>query len=226
MVIVIIFCTTHPENLLHPVAGQVVIQLARDAWNNKGWQITVALILISVNGNACSSLITTSSRLVWSFAKTGGLPFGSFFGSTNEHLQVPVVAVLASGFVSISLVLLVFGPYTVLNAIFGCSIVSLNITYFLPILFMLMKARESLPEKRTFNLRQYGPAINLLALFWLALTEVLLCFPAYRPITLNSMNWTSVVFVGFIVVTILNWFVVRGNYQTPKPIFSERLHLH
>ena len=42
MVFAIIFCTTHPENLLAPLGNQAALQLAVDAWDNKGWVITVA----------------------------------------------------------------------------------------------------------------------------------------------------------------------------------------
>lgn len=226
MVVTIIFCTVHPENLLEPVAHQPALQLVLDAWDNTGWVITVTLILIVVNGNACVALLTGGSRLLWAFAKTGGLPFGSWFGRTNQILQVPVISIFASAVVGALLALLVFGPYTVLNGIFGCSILCLNVSYWVSILFMLLKDRKSLPEKRYFNLGRAGPYINVLALVWLTLTEVTLCLPTYYPLTMDNMNWASAVFVGLTVLILGNWFVVKGTYQIPKPIYVERLHAH
>ncbi|KIV94412.1 hypothetical protein PV10_02179 [Exophiala mesophila] len=226
MVIAIIFCTVHPENLLDPLGHQAALQVAVDSWNNKGWVVTVAAIMIIVNSNATSALLTGASRLLWAFAKTGGLPAGRIFGRTNKRLQLPVVAVVACSTLAGLLSLLVFGPYTVLNGIFGSSILCLNVTYWVPIFFVLRKNRKTLPEKRTFNLGRAGPFINILALAWLTLTEVTLSLPSYYPVTASGMNWSPVVFIGFLIAIMGNWFVVRGGYQMPNPIYVERLHAH
>lgn len=224
MVFVIIFCTTHPENLMAPLAHQAALQVAVDAWDNKGWVITVAGIMIIVNSNATSALLTGASRLLWAFAKTGGLPAGQVFGRTNKRLQVPVIAVAACSTLAALLALLVFGPYTVLNGIFGCSIICLNVTYWVPIFLMLRKDRNALAKNRNFSLGRAGPYINAVALAWLTLTEVSLCLPSYYPVTASGMNWSPVVFIGFLVAIFGNWFIVRGRFQIPKPLYIERLH--
>lgn len=224
MVFAIIFCTTHPENLLEPLGHQAALQLAVDAWDNKGWVITVAGIMIIVNSNATSALLTGASRLLWAFAKTGGLPAGHILGRTNKRLQVPVIAVAACSTLAALLALLVFGPYTVLNGIFGCSIICMNVTYWVPIFFMMRKDRKELPAKRNFSLGRAGPFINAVALAWLTLTEVTLCLPSYYPVTASGMNWSSVVFIGLLLAIFGNWFIVRSRYEIPKPIYVERLH--
>lgn len=224
MVLAIIFCTTHPENMLDPLAHQPALQIAADAWDNHGWIITVTCIMVAVNSNATSALLTGASRLLWAFAKTGGLPAGRIFGRTHQRLQVPVIAVIACSTLAAALALLVFGPATVLNGIFGCSIICLNVTYWVPIFFMILKRRKALPPKETFNLGQAGPFVNILSLAWLTLTEVTLCLPSYYPVTASGMNWSPVVFVGFLLAIFGNWFVVKNRFETPKPIYVERLH--
>ncbi|KAK5062920.1 hypothetical protein LTR84_004996 [Exophiala bonariae] len=224
MVFAIIFCTTHPENMSDPLGHQAALQVAADAWDNRGWIITVTCIMVVVNSNATSALLTGASRLLWAFARTGGLPAGRIFGRTHQSLQVPVVAVVACSTLAASLSLLVFGPYTVLNGIFGSSIVCLNVTYWIPIFFMMIKGRKTLPTKRTFNMGHAGPFINALALAWLTLTEVTLCLPSYYPVTASGMNWSPVVFIGLLLATFTNWFVVKSRYEIPKPIYIEQLH--
>lgn len=222
MVITLIFCTVHPQNLLAPTANQAAVQLIIDAWDNRGWLITVTLILVSVNANATTALLTGASRLLWTFARSGGLH--PWFARSNQRLQVPVIAVAASALLATLLSLLVFGPYTVLNGIFGCSLVCANVSYWLPIFFMCRKDRSVLPEKRYFNLGKAGPVINVLALAWLTLTEVTLCLPTYHPVTAVNMNWASVVFFGFTILILGNWFLIKDRYRVPKPIYVERLH--
>lgn len=224
MIFAIIFCTTRPENMLTPLGHQSALQVAVDAWGNHGWVITVTGIMIVVNSNATSALLTGASRLLWAFAKTGGLPGGRIFGRTNHWLQVPVIAVVACSTLACLLALLVFGPYTVLSGIFGCSIICLNVTYWVPIFFMLKKGRKTLPTKRTFSLGRAGPFVNAVALAWLTLTEATLCLPSYYPVTASGMNWSPVVFIGFLLAIFGNWFIVKDRYEIPKPIYVEQLH--
>lgn len=224
MILTLIFCTIRPENLLTPIAGQPAVQLVLDAWDNQGWLVTVTIILVIMNGNAALALLTGGSRLLWAFARTGGLRYGIFFGRTSVELQVPTIAICASALISALLALLVFGPVTVLHGIFGCSIVCLNISYCVPIYFMLRKGRKSLPEARHFNLGLAGPIINILSLAWLILTEVTLVLPIYYPVTTSNMNWAIAVFVGLAGAVLANWYVVRKVYEIPKPIYVESLH--
>lgn len=226
MVITLIFCTIRPENLLMPLAGQPVLQLAWDAFNNKAWVITVALILISFQSSATLAILTGGSRLFWAFARADGLPFSHFFGRTNPKLKVPVVAVLVSALIAAAVSLLVFGPYTVLNGIFGASVLLTNFSCWVPIFFMMIKPRKALPSNRYLNLGRAGPFVNAVALTWLCLTGVTMCLPTYHPVDANNMQWASVVFAGFILATLVNWLFVRNKYRIPKGIYVPRLHGH
>lgn len=225
MVTVLIFCTVKPENLLHPLGGLAAVQLAHDAWPNKGWVITFTIVQSIVPLNGASAIITGASRILWAFAKIGGLPAGSWIGATDSHLKVPVNAVLLTCILSALLSLLVFGPYTVLNGIFGSSGVCLATSYLFPILFMLVRGRKSLPPVRHFNLGPSGPVINVLALAWLSLVVVVICLPTYSPVTLDAMNWASAVCGGILILVLVNWFVVKRSFKIPKPIFVAELHL-
>jgi hypothetical protein len=55
---------------------------------------------------------------------------------------------------------------------------------------------------------------------------VMLCIPTYRPVTVDTMNWYSPVFVELFLVSILNWFIVRRYYETPKPIVINSSTVH
>lgn len=224
MVIVLIFCTTKPENLLAPIAGQPILQIAYDAWPNKGWVITVAIILVIVNFNATISIMLGASRLIWAFAESGGIVGAKAIGATNDKLKVPVNATVLTGTLAVLLGLLVLGPSTVLNGIFGSSAVCLSITYWVSIFLMLTRGRKNLPPKRHFNLGIFGPILNIISLIWIALIIVMVCFPLYRPVTTTSMNWASVVAAAILVLTLVNWFFVNTKYITPKALYVESLH--
>jgi len=226
MCITLVFCTVAPENLAEPLGGMPIFQIAKDAWDNFGWIIVVAVFMIIVPLNGTIAIMTGSSRLLWAFAKCNGIP-GSIsqqIGHTNQRLKVPVNAVSATSLLAALLALLVFGPTTVLNGIFGCSVINMSVSYFFPILFMAMKDRKDLPEGRYFNMGRFGPFVNIATLCWLALTLVAVSLPMYRPVTTTSMNWAPVVFLGLLLVALVNWFAVKGTYKVPKPLHVEHLH--
>jgi len=224
MCIALVFCTVAPENLAAPLGGMPIFQIAKDAWNNFGWIIAVGVIMVIVPLNGTISIMTGGSRLLWSFAKHNGIAGGQFIGRTNETLQVPVNAVLATGSLATLLSLLVFGPSTVLNGIFGCSKLTNGISYFIPILLMARKNRKELPEGRYFNLGKYGPFINILGLCWLVLSLTGVSLPTYYPVTTSNMNWSTTVFAGLFLLAIGNWFIVRDSYKVPRPLHVEALH--
>lgn len=224
MCITLAFCTVAPDNLAAPLGGMPIFQIAKDAWNNFGWIITMGVIMVIVPLNGTISIMTGGSRLLWSFSKHNGIAGAQWVGHTNGNLQVPVNAVLATGSLATLLSLLLFGPSTVLNAIFGCSKLTNGISYFIPIFFMAMKSRKELPEGRYFNLGKYGPFINILGLCWLALSLTGVSLPTYYPVTTTNMNWSTTVFAGLFLLALGNWCVVRGVYKVPRPLHVESLH--
>uniref|UniRef100_A0A8H7N6H3 Uncharacterized protein n=1 Tax=Bionectria ochroleuca TaxID=29856 RepID=A0A8H7N6H3_BIOOC len=218
MVIALAFCTVAPENLMEPLAGVPILQIAKDTWDNHGWVITVAIIMLLVPLNGAIAITTGGSRLLWAFAKCGGILGGRRLGNTNVKLQVPANAVCATAILALLLSLLLFGPTTVLNGIFGSLGICMAVSYFLPILFMLLTDRKTFDERRHFNLGKWGRLINIAALVWLVVTVVSLSLPLYSPVTMGNMNWAGVVFLGLVVLLMGNWVAVKDSYTIPKPL--------
>jgi amino acid transporter len=218
MVIALAFCTVAPENLMEPLAGVPILQIAKDTWDNHGWVITVAIIMLLVPLNGAIAITTGGSRLLWAFAKCGGILGGRRLGNTNVKLQVPANAVCATAILALLLSLLLFGPTTVLNGIFGSSGICMAVSYFLPILFMLLTDRKTFDERRHFNFGKWGRLINIAALVWLVVTVVSLSLPLYSPVTMGNMNWAGVVFLGLVVLLMGNWVTVKDSYTIPKPL--------
>jgi len=43
-------------------------------------------------------------------------------------------------------------------------------------------------------------------LVWLLFVVVFLCMPLYYPVSVTTMNYTSVIFVGFVLIATIYWF--------------------
>lgn len=58
--------------------------------------------------------------------------------------------------------------------------------------------------------------INVLSIIWILLAIVLFCMPVAIPVTAPGMNYASVVFAGFTVVSAA-WYFIRGRKAFKGP---------
>jgi choline transport protein len=227
MILVYLFCTSRPENLLTPVGGQPIFQLFMDGFNSPAL-LTIATICYCVAYlSSCPATIATGSRLIWSFAKHGGLPCGKWIAYVEPKSQIPVNSVYLTTIVASLIGLLVFGPTTVLNGVFGAGSVCFFFSYGMPIWLSVASRRSKLSSTRYFNLGKLGMPINILTIMWQLITVVFLCFPVYVPVNGTNMNWASLSAVIGLVVFAVNWVFYAGkHYRTPQALFVEGIHGH
>jgi len=64
-----------------------------------------------------------------------------------------------------------------------------------------------------------GLYVNILSIIFLIISIVFSFFPPAIPVTLESMNWSCLVFGGATVLG-LAWYAVRGRKQYNGPIFE------
>ncbi|KAM5349035.1 hypothetical protein ACJ41O_008858 [Fusarium nematophilum] len=221
MVTGVLFCLHRPENLLQPRAGLAFIQICWDAWPNQGFIMTVTSVYAYYHAFAAITMVYTCSRLIWSFAETGGLHRRSWLLQVHSKLEVPVNAVLVTVALLCVVSLLTLGPSTVLNALFGAGGFFFVNSYGIPILLLLAKGRKSLPETRAFHLGRFGAVVNVMALSYLVLLGVIINFPTFLPVTPSNMNWSSACVGVCGCITLGNWFSARHSYQPPRPLVEE-----
>lgn len=61
---------------------------------------------------------------------------------------------------------------------------------------------------------RWGLPVNLFALVYTAYVTVWLCFPAYRPVTGENMNYALPIFAGTTLFAFVYWFL-RGRRDWP-----------
>jgi hypothetical protein len=68
----------------------------------------------------------------------------------------------------------------------------------------------------TFKLRKFGYIVNILSVFMIVLTCIILCFPPSINISIQSMNYSIVAFVIFTISIWLGYiFWGRENFVGP-----------
>ncbi|KAK5051034.1 hypothetical protein LTR84_003593 [Exophiala bonariae] len=225
MILVYLFCTVAPMHLLEPAGGQPVFQLFMDGFRSDALLTVAMVIYCIVYLSSCPATIATTSRLIWSLASHGALPFGNFIGYVEPKRQIPANAVYITAVISSLVGLLIFGPTTVLNGVFGAGAVCFFFSYGLPIWLNVATLGKQLPSTRYFNLKGLSLPLSIMAICWQLITVVFLSFPIYKPVTTTSMNWASLCAVIGLGLGLINWFAyAKKHYHGPKALFVAGIH--
>ncbi|KAJ6084660.1 Amino acid/polyamine transporter I [Penicillium sp. IBT 16267x] len=171
------------------------------------------LILGVICGVGC---VTATSRCTWAFARDGGIPGSGWWRVVDKRLDIPFNAMMLGMVVEIILGVIYFGSTAAYNAFSGVGVIFLTMSYACPILVSLVFRRREDIKNGSFNLGIVGAIANVIALAWSALAIPLFCMPTLETVTLTSMNYASVVFVGVVVIAAV-WYGVWGykNYRGP-----------
>ncbi|KAM3521422.1 hypothetical protein NHJ13051_006266 [Beauveria bassiana] len=215
---VCLFCVQSIQNLQEPASGQTFIQLIQDVMGLKGAAVFVALFTFNGMGQGIS-IMTSASRLTWSFARDGGIPFARYFSHVDEYWMMPVRALwLQTAITSVVGLLYLFAD-TVLQAILSVSTIALTISYAMPIVALMLAGRERLPPGGTLHLGKWGPTLNWISLVYCTVSTVFFFFPSAPNPSIADMNWAIAVFGIMLVVSISFWFLQgRRTYMDTQDL--------
>ncbi|KAJ5772854.1 hypothetical protein N7457_007750 [Penicillium paradoxum] len=108
------------------------------------------------------------------------------------------------------------GSSSAFTAFVSVGVITLAAAYAIPIFLSLWYGREEVGKAPWNCGRILGPVVNVIALPWISFELVLFSMPTVLPVTPVSMNYASVVFVGFMAISVV-WFLVyaRKSYKGP-----------
>ncbi|KAG6328139.1 hypothetical protein ID866_10950 [Astraeus odoratus] len=167
--------------------------------------------LVFGTGMFCAiSISCAASRATWAFARDKAIPFHAHFSKISPHLaDVPVNALLLSTAIQVLLGLIYLGSSTAFNAFVGVAVMCLGASYAMPVAMSLVDGRRHVRDAPFRLGTKVGWAVNAIAVLWIVFATVLFSMPAVIPVTKVTMNYASVVFVGFAVISAV-WYMITG----------------
>ncbi|KAJ5807049.1 hypothetical protein N7474_010641 [Penicillium riverlandense] len=202
--IVCLFCIQDLGNLLR--APLPFIDLVRETVGLEGGATLIALFTFNGIGQGVS-VVTTSSRLTWGFARDGGLP--RYLSYVDPVWKAPIRALWAQGIlISLVGVLYLFSD-TVLQAILSVSTIALNISYAIPIVTLLFTGRDQMPPS-LYDLGRWGLALNWISIIYCIITTVFFLFPYTPNPTPSDMNYAIAV-LGVMLIASVTFWVIKGS---------------
>ncbi|KJA24898.1 hypothetical protein HYPSUDRAFT_453535 [Hypholoma sublateritium FD-334 SS-4] len=217
----ILFTLPDIPTLLAVPGGQPLGVLFELIMGSKGGGFTMWLIIFGIGIFCAISICCAASRATWSFARDKAIPLHTVWARVNHPLgDVPVNANALTLGVQLVLGLIFLGSTAAFNAFVGVAVICLGASYAMPVAASLANGRRDVADA-PFSLGRWGYAVNTFAVLWVIFSIVLFSMPAVIPVTRVSMNYASVVFVGFAVLSAM-WYLISGkrNYHGP-PVPAE-----
>ena len=169
------------------------------------------------------SIMTTSSRMTYAFARDGGLPFSRYLARVHPKLDVPLESLGLTILVVVVFGCIFLGSTSAFNAIISASVVALGLTYGIPVFINVLRGRKMLPATRAFKMPEpLAWFANILGVTFTILTTVLFVFPPELPVTGTNMNYCIAAFAVVVLISVIQWIVDgRKNYTGPQVDLEE-----
>lgn len=203
-----------------------VIEVYYQATGSKAATNLFIFMLIYIIFVSFFNVFASVSRLIWAFSRDGGLHCSSTFAKVHPTFRVPVNALYLSALCVCILALINVGSSTAFNAIISLTALSLYISYFLPILFLLWRRLSSTrPSPISWGPSRLGTAgafVNAGALCYILFTFIWMPLPTILPLDRFNMNYADPILGVVILGAALDW-LWNGKRRFTVPVADQSL---
>lgn len=204
------------EDVIESAAGPL-LHIFFNATNSRTGSIMLLLFPLVCLLFATISIMTTSSRMTWAFARDGGLPMSKVFARVHPTLGLPLNSLYLTTALVVIFGCIFLGSDSAFNAIISASVVALGVSYAMPIAINCLRGRKMLGPRPFVLPEPFAWFANLLGLAYVIVTTVLFLFPPELPVTGSNMNYCIVAFAIVIIISTFQWFVDgRMNFKGPR----------
>ncbi|KAH6639040.1 amino acid permease [Boeremia exigua] len=216
----LLFSTGPLDTLLATPTGFPFIQIFLDATRSAAGATIMSLVITLIAVAATVGGITSTSRTLWAFARDKATPYDRYLAHVNPTSHIPVRAVALVTILQMLLGFIYLGNSTAFNAILSMAVLGMYTSYLIPIVYFMVYGRPRLAaaEFGFFKMpKGLGLALNCVACAWLVLAIVFSTFPSFMPVEAQTMNYSTVVMGGWMVLG-AGYYAVRGRRKFEVPV--------
>lgn len=212
-------------------------------------RLQTSLIIIMLIFGTIGSM-ATASRMLWAFAREEGVPCSrhiskvcdactignhifltfQFMHCANTHFKIernsglPLYSIATTALLSMLFALIGLGSDAAFSALTGLTVASFY-AGFMVCAILLLYRHFTVPNMPwgPFRLGIFRVPIAILSLAY-SIVGIIFCFwPPVAVVTVEVFNWSLVVFVGVVSISILWWVMVaRKTYKGPRMEISSQ----
>jgi amino acid transporter len=211
----ILFVLPDVQMLLKVANGQPIGLLFKTVTGSAGGGFGLLFLILGILFFAGTGALTAASRCTYAFSRDGAIPGSRLWAKVDKRFNIPLGALILSTIVDCLLGLIFFGSSAAFNSFTGVATICLSTSYGMPILISVIRGRHAV-KNSSFSLGRFGYAINIAMICWICLAVVLFCMPVSLPVAPATMNYASVVFAGFALISVA-WYFIRGRKDFKGP---------
>lgn len=159
----LLFVITDADAVVVSLKGPL-IEIFFQATRNQAATACITIFPLLCLVFATIGIMATSTRMVYAFARDGGLPFSRVFAKVHPRLDIPLNALILTNVVVVIFGLIYLGSTSAFNAILSASVIALSVSYAIAPAINCMRGRKMLLSGRSFVLPNWlGWACNLVS---------------------------------------------------------------
>ncbi|KAK5729822.1 hypothetical protein LTR17_011583 [Elasticomyces elasticus] len=195
------FCIGDLESVVSTPTGVPLIAIFQEATGSVRGALALTILITIIALVSLWFLMAQSSRVIFSFARDGGLPFSKTIAKVHPTLQVPINAILVVLVINIALMSIDF-----------------DLSYAMPLVARIWQHIQGQHDiDSAYSLGKLGLPFNIIGLTYLIFAIITFNFPSVSPVTADNMNYTSAAVGVSIVIATLTWFTTgRKHYVGPR----------
>ncbi|KLO10357.1 APC amino acid permease [Schizopora paradoxa] len=159
--------------------------------------------------------VTSNSRMMYAFARDGGLPGHKFFRVVSAERKSPTRAVWLACALSFMLGLPSLGSTVAFSAATSIATIGLYVSYAIPIALRVVYRRAFV--RGPFHLGPFSYPIAVTATIWIAFISIAFILPQENPVNSQTLNY-AVVAVGIVVAYSLSFWFISARKWFKGPI--------
>ena len=202
-------CATLPPlaDITLAPGGQALPYIFNVVTGTPGGGLGLMFLVLAVTMFCSISITVAASRTTWAFARDDAIPLSRLWSKVNPSLGVPVWSLVLVTVVQMLLGLINLGSTSAFLAFVSVGVMALQVSYGIPIALSLLSGRSQVSQARWKLPSIVGLVANVVALCWIAFEVVLFSMPTVLPVTKVTMNYASVVLVGFLSIAAVWYFI-------------------
>ncbi|KAJ6510808.1 APC amino acid permease [Mycena sanguinolenta] len=214
LILGLLFSIQDLETTLQSATGEPVTQIFLDTVGENG-AIVLMVIVIGAMFFCGTFSITSNSRMMFAFARDGGIPGHKFFNYVNAKWKSPIRTVWLACFLSFCLGLPSLGSSVAFSAATSIATIGLYISYAIPIALRVVYRDKFV--RGPFHLGAFSYPVAVTAVVWIAFISIVFILPQVNPVTSQTFNY-SVVAVGIVIVYSVGFWLLSARKWFTGPV--------
>ncbi|KIK97353.1 hypothetical protein PAXRUDRAFT_825034 [Paxillus rubicundulus Ve08.2h10] len=214
LILGLLFSIQDLEATIGSATGQPVAQIFLDAVGEKR-AIVLMVIVIGAMYFCGTFSITSNSRMMFAFARDGGIPGHAFFRKVDSRTGTPVRTVWLACTLSFLLGIPSLGSSVAFAAATSIATIGLYISYGIPIALRVIYRQRF--KRGPFHLGPFSVPIAIGAVAWIACIAIVFILPQANPVDSQTLNY-AIVAVGIVIVYSVGFWLVSARKWFVGPV--------